>query len=64
MGRDSVKWYRKAAEQNHPMAQNSLGICYYTGQDVGKDVAEAVKWYRKGADQGFAHAQYNLGACY
>ncbi len=45
-------------------AQNNLGNCYYYGDGVKKDYAEAVKWYRKAADQGDADAQYNLGDCY
>ena len=28
---ESVKWYRKAAEQNDAMAQNSLGNSYANG---------------------------------
>ena len=25
---EAVKWYRKAAEQNHAQAQYNLGVCY------------------------------------
>ena len=61
---EAVKWYRKAAEQNHAEAQYNLGVCYSNGQGVAKDEVEAVKWYRKAAEQNFAAAQYNLGVCY
>ena len=61
---EGVKWYRKAAEQNHAPAQKMLGFCYDTGQGVPKDYLEAVKWYRKAADQNYAPAQYRLGFCY
>ena len=60
----AVKWYRKAAEQDHADAQTKLGVCYFSGEGVAKDFAEAAKWYRKAAEQGHANAQYNLGVCY
>ncbi len=34
---EAVKWFRKAAEQNHAEAQSSLGFCYANGQGVTKD---------------------------
>ena len=48
---EAVKWYRKAAEQDHAQAQVNLGVCYANGQGVAKDDVEAVKWYRKAAEQ-------------
>lgn len=59
-----VKKLRKEAERGDVWAQNNLGVCYYKGAGVTKDLAEAVKWYRKAADQGLEVAQYNLGVCY
>ena len=61
---EAVKWFHKAAEQNHATSQNNLGACYANGQGVAKDEEEAVKWYRKAAEQNFAEAQCNLGVCY
>ncbi len=61
---EAMRWYRKAAEQNHAEAQYALGRCYEMGEGVVKDQAEAVKWYRKAAEQGDADAQYRLGMCY
>jgi TPR repeat protein len=45
-------------------AQYNLGVCYYNGEGVEKDYAEAVKWFRKSAEQGHAVAQYCLGVSY
>ena len=42
----------------------NLGECYYNGEGVNKDAAEAVKWYREAAKQGNAVAQYRLGYFY
>ena len=61
---EARKWWRKAAEQNHAMAQHNLGNGYREGQGVAKDYAEAVKWYRKAAEQNFVPAQNDLGVCY
>jgi len=55
---------RKKAEAGEADAQFNLGCCYYNGEGVAKDDAEAVKWYCKAAEQGNAAAQYNLGVCY
>ena len=61
---EAVKWYRKAAEQGHALAQYNLGVCYVHGNGVREDVAEAFKWIKKSAEQGFKEAQYCLGVCY
>jgi hypothetical protein len=58
---EAVKWYRKAAEQGHAIAQFNLGWCLMNGQGIAKDPVEAVKWYRMAAEQGHADAQFNLG---
>jgi hypothetical protein len=61
---EAVRRFRKAAEQGHAGAQNSLGFAYWDGQGVTKDRAEAARWYRKAAEQGHAQAQYMLGSAY
>jgi TPR repeat protein len=57
----AAQWYRKAADQNHPMAQFNLGIMYGKGQGVARDPAVAMGWLLKAANQGHAGAQFNLG---
>lgn len=61
---EAAKWYRMAAEQGHPEAQNFIGLFYATGSGVPKDEVEAVKWYRKAAEQGVAMAQSSLSLAY
>ncbi|MDA9976050.1 sel1 repeat family protein [Alphaproteobacteria bacterium] len=58
---ESVKWFRKSAEQGNAKAQRNLGWMYKKGNGVTKDYAEAVKWYRKAAEQGLAGAKASLG---
>ena len=45
-------------------AQTFLGSCYYFGEGVATNYAEAVKWFRQAAAQNDANAQHNLGICY
>jgi TPR repeat protein len=42
-------------------AQNELGVLFFFGTGVKKNLVEAVKWFTKSAAQGEAKAQYNLG---
>jgi general secretion pathway protein A len=62
--KEAMKYYRKAAEQGHAQAQNSLGFMYSEGHGVEQDYKEAIKWYRKSAEQGHAQAQNSLGVMY
>ncbi len=57
---EALKWYRKAANQGHSLAQYDIGSMYYNGEGVNKDVAEALNWYQKAADQGNSLAIYRL----
>ena len=58
---ESVKWFRKAAEQGLSAAQLKLGLMYERGQGEPQDYAMAQFWYAKAAEQDYASAQYNLG---
>ena len=53
-----------ANEQGDAGAQCDLGQCYYEGNGVAQDHAEAAKWFRLAAEQGHADAQCNLGTMY
>ena len=57
----AARWYRKAADQSHTLAQFNLGMMYATGQGVPRDEAESKLWMQKAADLGDAGAQFNLG---
>jgi uncharacterized protein len=46
----AASWYRKAAEQGDPAAQDALGNMYETGLGVPRDYAAAARWYRKVAE--------------
>lgn len=57
----AAEWYRKAAEQHHPLAQFNLAMMYARGQGVARDDAESKLWLGKAARQGDAAAQFYLG---
>jgi len=58
---ESVKWLRKAVEQDNADAQYRLGGYYFDGIGVPEDKSETVKWWRKAAEQGHVAAQRNNG---
>lgn len=54
---ESVKWFRKAAEQGYADAQYMCGALSESEEDV-------AKWYYRAAEQGHTVAQTLLGMCY
>jgi TPR repeat protein len=63
---DAIFWYTKAADQDHPIAQNNLGVIFSTGHRglTKKDWAEALHWYLKAAEHGNPNAQFHAGLAY
>jgi TPR repeat protein len=61
---EAVKWYRRAAENGHLLAQYEMGKIYHSGEGVAKDQVEAFKWWLKAAEQGHATSRFNIGVMY
>ena len=61
---EALIWYRKAADQDHPVGQSNIANMYREGRGVEKNNSEAAKWYLRSAEQGHVTAQYNLGVLY
>ena len=57
----AARWYLKAADQSHSLAQFNLAVMYAAGHGVPRDEAKSRVWMQKAADQGDAGAQYNIG---
>ena len=55
---------KRRAEAGDAVARCNLGIFYFFGQGVRRDVVESTKWNRRAAEQGDAQAQYNLGIAF
>jgi tetratricopeptide (TPR) repeat protein len=73
----ALKLLEKAAEQppEHPIlktmpnigvaeAEHALGVRYFEGISVFKDLSMAVYWYQRATDHGSAMAANNLGSMY
>jgi len=56
---ESVKWYRKAAEQGFGPSQTNLGIMYDNGEGVLEDDMTAYAWHTLAATNGDAKAKEN-----
>ncbi len=52
------------ADKGDAQAQLDLGMLYWSGVWVTKDLKKAAKWHRKAAEQGLSKAQYQLGLDY
>ncbi|HBL6964288.1 TPA: sel1 repeat family protein [Morganella morganii] len=47
----AIKWFLKAAEQNHASAQFNLGMMYQNGDGVEKNEKVAQEWFQKAEQQ-------------
>lgn len=55
----AVKWFKKAAEQNHPDAQFLIALKYrYGTTGYTKNISTAIEWYNKAASNGH---DYSIG---
>ena len=48
---ESVRWFRRAAEQGYAKAQEKMASRYAEGAGVGQDKIEALKWAILAAEQ-------------
>ncbi len=62
--RAAARWYRMAAERDHPGAQYMLGYLYREGEGVEQDFEQAYQWLQEAALKGEASAQGSLGHLY
>lgn len=49
---ESLRWYRRAAEQGYVRAQRKLGDSYAEGMGVPKNYVQAYMWYNLAAAAG------------
>lgn len=61
---EAAKWIRRAAEKEHPTAQNYLAVMYANGLGIERDQNKAISWFRKAAEQDEVAAEYSLGHIY
>ena len=63
-GKESIYYYRIAAEHGEKYAQYELAMILQEGELIEKDLKEAAKWHRKAAEQGNWMSQEEIGKCY
>ena len=56
--------WRPLAEDGDAYAQFGMGLLYYSGDGVPRDLTESARWFRLSAEQGYGAAQHNLGNAY
>jgi len=61
---EAVTWYRRAAAEEHVLAQHNLGNVYFAGEGVPQSDSLAVEWWLEAAHQGDAIPALRLGAMY
>ena len=60
----AARWYLKAAEQGHALAQHGLGFMFMEGECTEADPEQAVSWFRKAANQGLTGSMVTLAMMY
>jgi uncharacterized protein len=63
-GKESIRWFTKAANQGYAPAEYELGRIYLYGRGIPIDYAQALIWERKAAEQGDPRAQRDLAFMY
>lgn len=56
----ALTWYRRAADQQHVLAQHNIGNAYSSGTGVEASNEMAAYWWQLAAQQGDAVVQYRL----
>ena len=54
--KESIKWFRLAAQQDDSRAQAMLGGMYYNGEGVTEDYRTAHMWFNIASANGVSHA--------
>ena len=61
---ESIKWLKKLAYYGNTKEQCELGLEYYKGIIINKDISEAIYWLDKAAIKGDETAMFYLGEIY
>ena len=60
----ALRLARPLASESDPRAQSMLGLLYYHGQGVPRDLGEALRWFRAAAEQDDPTALFYLGVMF
>jgi len=59
--KQALIWFRKSAEQNHPVAITNLGYLHDLGLGVPQDRKKGYELYLRAAEMGWGDAMINIG---
>ena len=62
IAKDKARRRLEAAEKGDVESMFEVGLCYYRGDGVEKDLSKAVKWWQIAADCGHAGAKERLSS--
>ena len=62
--KEEILFYMQSANQNYVLAQFNLGLIYYKGEYVERDINKAIHYLSLAANQNDVCAQFNLGLIY
>ncbi len=62
--RTAYRGFKRMAHDHHVQAQYLLGLLYFNGQGVRKDVQRGVEWLKEAAGNGSYRAAAELGHIY
>jgi TPR repeat protein len=57
----AIELWKRAAQAQHPLAMYNLGIHYYSGNGVKREVKEANDWFAQAAEKNFVPAMVEFG---
>ena len=52
----AIEWHTKSANQGYAEAEYNLGVMYYNGQGVSKNLNTAKQWFAKACENGYTKA--------
>jgi TPR repeat protein len=61
---DLVAQLRQKADHGDVTAQYQMGLLFYNGRGVERDLTQAAQWFTQAAEQNHGEAQFNLGVLY
>ncbi len=56
---EAARWFRRAADRGDGGSESMLGVMYYKGEGVARNLAESFKWFNHAAARGNAKAGEN-----
>lgn len=59
---EAFRWFHRAADQGHPLAQRDLGTLYELGRGVAQNLQEAFFWYSLASRQDSGRARMHREA--